>query len=93
METSLASNNFLTKQFCYLIHAYRLKTYDYPQVSETVLHDERLKDALHLATTKDLNERGSTDDEEYKIQLKKNESRAKAILYGMRSTLSDLLLK
>lgn len=70
-----------------------MKKYDFPQVSDTVLHDERLREALQMATTKDLQDMDKADDETYQKQLKKNENRAKTILYDMRSTLSDFLLR
>ncbi|XP_044743140.1 glycerol-3-phosphate acyltransferase 1, mitochondrial isoform X3 [Chrysoperla carnea] len=90
---ALKANNFLTRKFCHIVQAYRLKKYDFPQVSDTVLHDERLREALQMATTKDLQDMDKADDETYQKQLKKNENRAKTILYDMRSTLSDFLLR
>lgn len=87
--------SFLTRTFCHLVHNYRLKKFDYPQVADSVLADERMKEALHK-TTQQLAcsaPQEAQSDEQYKQIFMAQEARARRILLDMRSTLSDFLLR
>lgn len=89
------ADSFLTRSFCHLVHNYQLKKFDYPQVANTVLQDERMKEAIE-DTTKELVKTTPAEeqsDELYKQIFTAQEARARRILYDMRSTLSDLLLR
>jgi hypothetical protein len=58
-----------------------------------VLRDERLRQAIEAAAQNDYSRTGEKDDEVYKSIVKRHESRATKILYDMRSTMSDFLLR
>jgi hypothetical protein len=58
-----------------------------------VLKDERLRQAIEAAAQYDYSKTGEEDDEVYKGILQGHEARATKILYNMRSTLSDFLLR
>lgn len=88
----------------FLAQVVRLKKFAYPQVSGTVMHDERLRDAIEQAAQDAVNEKKAMlqdasesenfDENSYYCEmLKQHEKRAKKILLDMRSTISDLLLR
>lgn len=85
--------NFIQKTFNHLSQVYELKKFDYPQVAGTVENDERLKQAAEKIAYEQFNDSDRNDDEYYQKLLKNNEKRAKKLLYDMRSTLSDFLLR
>jgi hypothetical protein len=58
-----------------------------------VVKDERLQQAIEAAAQHDYSKIGEKDDELYKSILQGHETRAIKILYDMRSTLSDFLLR
>lgn len=57
------------------------------------MKDERLKRAIEKTALQQFQDTESQDDEYYQQLLKSNEKRAHKLLYGMRSTLSDFLLR
>ncbi|KAI4503061.1 hypothetical protein M0802_002105 [Mischocyttarus mexicanus] len=78
-----------SKLFSHLSHVYNVKTYYYPRLTETVLNNERLKEAIKLAgyeisIKEHINEIPA---------LKKSQKRAKEILLDMESRISNVLLK
>lgn len=89
----------------FLAQCVRLKGYSYPQVSGTVYKDDRLRRAIEQTAKEALIEKkmqlrdanGSEEkfdeDSFYAEMLKKQEKRAKRLLYDMRSKISDLLLR
>lgn len=81
--------SLFSKLFYYITHVYNLKEYDYPRVTQTVLEDERLKDAIKLAAW----ETASNENCSEKDALAKAKARAKTILQNMESKSSNLLLK
>ncbi|PNF43320.1 Glycerol-3-phosphate acyltransferase 1, mitochondrial [Cryptotermes secundus] len=88
-----SGNNFLTRKFCHLSTVYQLKKYEYPQLALTVVKDEQLRQVIEAAAKDDYSKIGEEDDEVYKGILQGHEARATKILYDMRSTLSDFLLR
>jgi hypothetical protein len=58
-----------------------------------VLKDERLWQAIEAAAQNDYGRTGEKDDEVYKGIAKQHKLRATKILYDMRSTMSDFLLR
>jgi hypothetical protein len=58
-----------------------------------VLKDEQLRQTIEAAAQLDYSKTGSKDDEVYRGILRGHEARAAKILYSMRSTLSDFLLR
>lgn len=87
------NNGLLQRTFSHLYQVYELKKYDYPQVADLILKDERLKRAIKKATIQQFQDSEKSDDEFYNQLLKGNQRRAKKLLYDMRSTLSDFLLR
>ncbi|KAJ8920132.1 hypothetical protein NQ315_011789 [Exocentrus adspersus] len=87
------SNDFLHRTFSHLYQVYELKKFDYPQVADFVLKDDRLQRAIEKATIQQFQNADNGDDEYYQQLLKANQKRAKKLLYDMRSTLSDFLLR
>lgn len=79
----------VSKMFCCISHVYSSKRYNYPRVTQTVLEDERLKEAVKLAAW----ETASTEGCNEKQALTKAKERAKMILSQMESRISDTLLK
>ncbi|XP_074029311.1 glycerol-3-phosphate acyltransferase mino isoform X2 [Leptinotarsa decemlineata] len=89
-----ASNGFFQRTFSHLHQAYTLKKYDYPQVADLVLKDERVVQAIVKATDEQIEDSNKRGDEEfYQLLLGYNEKRSRKLLYNMRSTLSDFLLR
>ncbi|XP_043682974.1 glycerol-3-phosphate acyltransferase 1, mitochondrial isoform X2 [Vespula pensylvanica] len=78
-----------SKLFCHLSYVYSFKTYYYPRLTETVLNDERLKEAIKLAAW----ETASNDGSNEKQAMTKAKDRAKTILLQMESRISNTLLK
>ncbi|XP_018579131.1 glycerol-3-phosphate acyltransferase 1, mitochondrial isoform X2 [Anoplophora glabripennis] len=87
------SNGFLHRTFSHLYQVYELKKFDYPQVADLVWKDERLKRAIEKTTIQQFQDSEISDDEFYSQLLKGNQRRARKLLYDMRSTLSDFLLR
>ncbi|KAJ8974764.1 hypothetical protein NQ317_008203 [Molorchus minor] len=83
----------VSKTFSHLYQVYELKKYDYPQLSDLVLKDDRLKRAVEKVFVQQFKEQPEESDEIYQQLLKNNQKRAKKLLYDMRSTLSDFLLR
>ncbi|XP_017889920.1 glycerol-3-phosphate acyltransferase 1, mitochondrial isoform X2 [Ceratina calcarata] len=81
--------SLFSKVFYYISHVSNLKEYDYPKVTQTVLEDERLKDAIKLAAW----ETASNENCSEKDALAKAKARAKTILENMEAKSSNLLLK
>lgn len=85
---------FLQRTFNHLSQVYELKKFDYPQVAGTVLKDERLTHAVEKTAHEQFQDVDSkNEDDFYQQLLKNNEKRARKLLYDMRSTLSDFLLR
>ncbi|KAI4479543.1 hypothetical protein M0804_010940 [Polistes exclamans] len=78
-----------SKLFGHLSHVYNVKTYYYPRLTETVLNNERLKEAIKLAGY----EMSIKDQINEKAALIKSQERAKKILLDMESRISNVLLK
>lgn len=87
------NNGLLQRTFSHLYQVYELKKFDYPQVADLVLRDERLKSAIEKATIQQFQDSENSDDEFYHQLFKGNQGRARKLLYDMRSTLSDFLLR
>lgn len=87
------NSGFLKHTFSHLYQICQIKTYPYPQVADLVLKNNRLKEAIEKATAEQVQDANNTDDEFYQRLLKQNQKRAKKLLFDMRSTLSDFLLK
>lgn len=93
--------------FPYLAQCLRLYRFPFPQVSDSVSKDERMKQAIELSVRKTLDERrqelrstagedndGDFDeDAEYTKILKEHKARANHLLIDMRSKISDKLLR
>lgn len=58
-----------------------------------VLRDERLRLAIEAAAQYDYSQTDEKNDEVYKGIVEQHKARAMKILYDMRSTLSDFLLR
>lgn len=75
----------------------------YPQVAGTVLQDDRLRTAIDKAAKEAVNEKRHSldgeaadrfdEDSYFAEMLKYHEQRAKRLLFDMRSTISDLMLR
>ncbi|CAH1099944.1 unnamed protein product [Psylliodes chrysocephalus] len=87
------SNGFLQRTFSHLHQVCQLKKYNFPQVADLVLQDGRLKDAIEKTTIQQFHDSNNSDEEFYQRLLKNNRQRAKKLLFDMRSTLSDFLLR
>ncbi|CAH0555865.1 unnamed protein product [Brassicogethes aeneus] len=86
-------DGLLQRSFSHLTKVYALKKFEYPQVADLVLHNERLKDAIEKTAVQQFQDSDNSEDEFYQKLLKANEKRARKLLYDMRSTLSDFLLR
>ncbi|KAK6621935.1 hypothetical protein RUM44_001742 [Polyplax serrata] len=94
------SDCFLTRTFCHIVHIWRFKKFDFPQVYYNVFSSSILKGAID-ETTRDLvqksikegNSQVTNKEELVKQIFKAQEERVKRILIIMRSTLSDVLLR
>lgn len=76
-----------------LLQVYSVKKFEYPRVEGTVLKDERLKKAIEKTAIEQFHDLKSDSDTIYQKLIKNNEDRAYKLLYDMRSTLSDFLLR
>ncbi|XP_070155729.1 glycerol-3-phosphate acyltransferase 1, mitochondrial isoform X1 [Polyergus mexicanus] len=65
------------------------KRYNYPMITQTILNDERLKDAITLTAWETVKNEGCSEDKAFA----KAKTRAKNILLQMESRCSDALLK
>lgn len=82
------------QRFCGdLLRIYSVKKFDYPRVEGTVLEDERLKNAVERTASEQFNDINTNDEIYYQKLVKNNEKRGFKLLYDMRSTLSDFLLR
>lgn len=91
--------------FPFLAQCVRLKKFEYLQVSDAVLQSVRLKSAIKQSAENTLRERAELEDgtgdglhstgqnEDFQKVYEKEEKRAVQILMGMRSKLSDFLLR
>lgn len=86
-------NGLLYRLCSDLFKVYQVKKYDYPRVEGTVLRDERLKKAIEKTAIEQFHDVDGKDEEYFKKLIKNNEKRAYKLLYDMRSTLSDFLLR
>uniref|UniRef100_A0A0C9RZT5 Gpam_0 protein n=2 Tax=Fopius arisanus TaxID=64838 RepID=A0A0C9RZT5_9HYME len=81
--------SLFSKIFNDISFIYNIKKYEYPRVTQTVLNDERLKEAIHLTAAEASEEHGVPERE----ALQDAEKRAREILNRMESTISDTLLR
>ncbi|XP_015585337.1 glycerol-3-phosphate acyltransferase 1, mitochondrial isoform X2 [Cephus cinctus] len=81
--------SLISKIFRHISHVYSFKKYDYPKVTQTILNDERLKDAIKLTARDTVTSEGCSEDS----AMAKAEARAKTILLQMQSNISDFLLR
>ncbi|CAL7938466.1 unnamed protein product [Xylocopa violacea] len=81
--------SLFSKVFYCISHVYSFKEYNYPRVTQTVLEDERLKEAIKLTAW----EKVANDECTEQVALAKAKARAKTILLEMESKISNLLLK
>lgn len=89
----------------HLAQATRVFKYDYPQVAGAVIGEERVQQALETAAKESVNEKrqelsaaGESDDSfdedaYYNEAMRKTEKRAQKVLIGMRSKLSNFVLR
>ncbi|XP_055616863.1 glycerol-3-phosphate acyltransferase 1, mitochondrial isoform X2 [Toxorhynchites rutilus septentrionalis] len=88
----------------HLAQTARVTKFDYPQVAGAVMSDERVQHALETAAKESVDEKrqelgtsesDDTFDEDrfYNETMRKNQKRAQKILIGMRSKLSDFVLR
>lgn len=84
---------FLQYLFPHLSQVYELKKYEYEQVAGKVFKDGRIKEAIEKTALHQFKDSQNEGDVFYQELLKNNEKRAKKILYDMRSTISNFLLK
>ncbi|XP_066581402.1 glycerol-3-phosphate acyltransferase 1, mitochondrial isoform X2 [Prorops nasuta] len=84
-----AGTTLFSKVFYHLSHVYSFEKYNYPRITQTVLNDERLKEAIKL-TACDI---ATNEDCSEEQALQKAKNRAKAILSQMESKISDTLLR
>lgn len=93
-EFPASENGLLQKTFSDLCQVYALKKFEYVQVADLVLQNERLKQAIEKTAVQQFKDASDeTDDEFYQKLLQENGKRARKLLYDMRSTLSDFLLR
>ncbi|XP_043265956.1 glycerol-3-phosphate acyltransferase 1, mitochondrial isoform X1 [Colletes gigas] len=78
-----------SKVFYCISHVYTRKEYDYTRVTQTVLNDERLKEAIKLTAWESVSNEGTSE----KKALAMAKARAKTILLDMESKISNVLLK
>ncbi|XP_033208938.1 glycerol-3-phosphate acyltransferase 1, mitochondrial isoform X2 [Belonocnema kinseyi] len=84
------SGTSLLRKICsHIFHVYKFKKYDYARVTQAVLNDERLIEAIKLTAAENACSNGTTVEEE----ISKAESRAKEVLLKMQSNISDTILK
>ncbi|XP_031842920.1 glycerol-3-phosphate acyltransferase mino isoform X2 [Nomia melanderi] len=79
----------LSKVFNCISHVCSRQSYDYAKVTQMVLNDERLEEAIKLTALESVNNDGCSERE----ALAKAKDRAKTILLEMESGMSNVLLK
>lgn len=90
----------------HMAQSLRLQSYDYPQIADSVMQDERMHTAVRQAAREALEEKKHQlyenndkesedfdDNEFYEKMLSLNESRAKKLLTELRSAVSEALLR
>ncbi|XP_035901976.1 glycerol-3-phosphate acyltransferase 1, mitochondrial isoform X1 [Anopheles stephensi] len=88
----------------HLAQATRVRRFSYPQVAGAVLPDERVQEALDMAAKESINDKRAElgvaendesfdEDSYYSAMLRNHERRAGKILIGMRSKISNLVLR
>ncbi|XP_055542737.1 glycerol-3-phosphate acyltransferase 1, mitochondrial isoform X2 [Wyeomyia smithii] len=100
------NSNSLDWGVCYphLAQAARVAKFDYPQMAGTVMCEDRVQQALETAAKESVNEKrqelGEAETEDlfdedafYNQAMKNHERRAQKVLVGMRSKLSDFVLR
>ncbi|XP_055585348.1 glycerol-3-phosphate acyltransferase 1, mitochondrial [Uranotaenia lowii] len=107
IRTNTVSSGWDWSVWCpHLAQAARVARFEYPQLAGTVLGDERVQQSLETAAKESVNEkraelglRAESPDESfdedayYNEAMQKHEKRAEKILIGMRSKLSNLVLR
>lgn len=88
-ELPIHKYGFLRRTFSHLYQAYEVKKFDYPQVVDQILRDERLRLAVEKMSLQQLQGSDRTDEEFYKELWNNNEQRAKKLLSDMRATISN----
>lgn len=78
-----------SKVFNCLSHVYNRKEFDYSRVTQLVLNDERLEEAIKMTAAETMSNEGCSESQ----ALAKAKQRAKTILLEMESRISNLLLK
>lgn len=89
----ISRNGLVTRAFSHLHQVWELRRYRYPQVSHLVLKDDRVIKAIEKTAIQQFQASDNSEDEFYMQLMKKNQKRAQNLLLGMRSTLSDFLLR
>lgn len=86
--------------FPFLSHLFHLKRFPFPQVSDSVMQDERLKNAMRMSVERTIQEKRQIapndefdEDEQYEQIQKEHQKRTKSLLYDMRSKISYFLLR
>ncbi|XP_011341391.1 glycerol-3-phosphate acyltransferase 1, mitochondrial isoform X2 [Ooceraea biroi] len=82
-------STFLSRAFKHASYVLNAKRFDYPIVTQTILNDERLKDAIKLTARETADNEGCSEEKAFA----KAKARAKKILLEMESRCSDTLLK
>ncbi|XP_031639080.1 glycerol-3-phosphate acyltransferase 1, mitochondrial isoform X2 [Contarinia nasturtii] len=91
--------NWIQSWFPFMVHCLRLTRFPLPQVADSVLKDDRLKNAIKISVEKTVEElktnAGNDFDEDWQYEktLKENKQRAQRLLLDMRSKISDRLLR
>ncbi|CAH1970223.1 unnamed protein product [Acanthoscelides obtectus] len=86
-------NGLLQRTLSHFYQVYELKKYDFPQVADLVLKDDRLKKAVEKMALQQFKDSDSNEEKYYQELVDRNGKRARKLLYDMRSTLSDFLLR
>lgn len=85
------------KWFPFLSHCLRLHGYPLPQVADSVMNDERMKQAIELSVEKAMEEKRDEpdfdEDAQYEKEMKNHKKRTQLLLLDMRSKISDFLLR
>ncbi|KAK3928172.1 Glycerol-3-phosphate acyltransferase 1, mitochondrial [Frankliniella fusca] len=92
-EEFAPNSGYASRLFKHLAQVYNLRKFDYPTINESVLKDERLKEAIEHTAKDQCNQRGETSQDALNKLIHQHELRAKRLLDDMRSKLSDLLLR
>ncbi|CAK9807765.1 Glycerol-3-phosphate acyltransferase 1, mitochondrial [Anthophora quadrimaculata] len=82
-------SSLFSKLFYCISHIYNFKEYNYPKVTQTVLTDERLKEAIKLTAWEEVTNEGCSET----VALAKAKARAITIISEMESKISNILLK